>query len=88
MRRLTDKIEGDGAKSWKQDPPSPHDLRRTVATRIASLGFPSEDVSAILNHVRNDVTGKHYDHYQRAVEKRRALNAWALSLSKTIEVRK
>jgi hypothetical protein len=37
-------------------------------------------VAAILNHVRTDVTGKHYDHYQRAAEKRRALNGWASAL--------
>ena len=80
MRRLTDKVDGAAAKSWKADPPSPHDLRRTVATRLSQLGTPSEDVAAILNHVRTDVTGKHYDHYQRAAEKRRALNAWASTL--------
>jgi integrase len=80
MRRMSDKIEGKAAKSWKDDPPSPHDLRRTVATRLASLGVPEEDVAAILNHVRTSVTGRHYDQYQRAAEKRRALNAWAESL--------
>jgi integrase len=80
MRRLTDKVDGTAAKSWRADPPSPHDLRRTVATRLSQLGTPFEDVAAILNHVRTDVTGKHYDHYQRAVEKRRALNAWMSAL--------
>jgi integrase len=80
MRRLTDKVDGPAATSWKADPPSPHDLRRTVATRLSQLGTPSEDVAAILNHVRTDVTGKHYDHYQRAAEKRRALNGWASAL--------
>ena len=81
MRRLGDKIEGDAAKTWKADPPSPHDLRRTVATRLSQSGAAAEDVSAVLNHVRSDVTGKHYDHYQRAAEKRRALNTWATELS-------
>jgi integrase len=81
MRRLGDKIEGSAAKTWKADPPSPHDLRRTVATRLSKSGVAAEDVSAVLNHVRSDVTGKHYDHYQRAVEKRRALCTWATELS-------
>jgi len=81
MRRLGDKIEGSAAMTWKADPPSPHDLRRTVATRLSQSGVAAEDVSAVLNHVRSDVTGKHYDHYQRAAEKRRALNTWATELS-------
>lgn len=77
MRRLTDKIVGPAFKSWKADPPSPHDLRRTVATRLSQLGAPAEDVAAILNHVRSDVTGKHYDQYRRSAEKRRWLERWA-----------
>jgi integrase len=80
MRRMSKKIEGPALKTWKVDPPSPHDLRRTVATRLSQLGVPLEDVAAILNHVRGDVTGRHYDQYQRAPEKRRALEAWAACL--------
>ena len=76
MRRMSDKMVGKAAKSWNDDPPSPHDLRRTVATRLASLGVPEEDVAAILNHVRTSVTGRHYDQYQRAAEKKRALKLW------------
>lgn len=74
------------AKSWAVDPPSPHDLRRTVATRLASIGFPAEDVSAILNHRRRDVTGRHYDLYDRAREKRLALDAWSKALSGLIAI--
>ena len=55
--------EMPGSDAWLAEPPSPHDLRRTVATRLASLGIPSEDVAACLNHVRRDVTGRHYDMY-------------------------
>jgi integrase len=80
MRRMTTKIDGPAVKTWKSDPPSPHDLRRTVATRLSQIGIPSEDVAAILNHIRSDVTGKHYDQYQRATEKRRALQAWVAYL--------
>jgi integrase len=69
-----------GSESWLTEPPSPHDLRRTVATRLASLGIPAEDVSACLNHVRRDVTGRHYDMYARLNEKRRALALWAESI--------
>jgi integrase len=80
MRRMTTKIDGQASKTWTADPPSPHDLRRTVATRLSQMGVPPEDVAAVLNHVRSDVTGRHYDHYRRAAEKRRALDAWANAL--------
>jgi integrase len=73
-----------GADSWKADPPTAHDLRRTVATRLAAAGVPGEDVSAILGHVRAGVTGRHYDHYDRANEKRRALERWARILASII----
>ena len=62
-----------GAKDW----PTPHDLRRTCATRLAAAGIRAEDVRAVLNHARVDVTGKHYDLYDRATEKRTALNRWS-----------
>jgi integrase len=71
----------------KFSPPSPHDLRRTVATRLSQSGIPPEDVSAVLNHVRTDVTGRHYDHYQRAAEKRAALNVWAAVVTDIVEGR-
>jgi integrase len=74
-----------GAVSWKADPPTAHDLRRTCATRLAASGVPGEDVAAILNHVRGDVTGRHYDQYRRADEKRRALDRWARHLTAIIE---
>ena len=85
MRRMAAKIDGAAKKTWDADPPSPHDLRRTVATRLSQSGIPAEDVSAVLNHVRTDVTGRHYDHYQRAAEKRVALDAWAATVTEIIE---
>lgn len=85
MRRMAAKIDGTAKKTWDTDPPSPHDLRRTVATRLSQLGVPAEDVSAILNHARTDVTGRHYDHYQRAAEKRLALDAWAAAVTDIVE---
>ena len=71
----------DGAaKSLRGDPPSPHDLRRTASTRMAALGIPKEDRDACLNHARVDV-GKHYDLYERATEKRRALEKLSTCIS-------
>ena len=66
-----------GAAIHADDWPTPHDLRRTCATRLAAAGVPAEDVRAVLNHARADVTGKHYDLYDRAKEKRAALTRWA-----------
>jgi integrase len=85
MRRMSEKIEGSALKTWKADPPSPHDLRRTVATRLSQMGTAPEDVAAILNHVRGDVTGRHYDQYQRSNEKRITLDRWAALLQATLE---
>ena len=87
MQRMGGRItvEMPGSDTWLAEPPSPHDLRRTVATRLASLGVPSEDVAACLNHVRRDVTGRHYDMYARLVEKRRALDLWAQTIAQVIK---
>ena len=85
MRRMATKIEGAALKTWQADLPSPHDLRRTVATRLSQMGTLPETVSAILNHTRGDVTGRHYDHYQRAPEKRAALDAWAAAVTELVE---
>jgi len=74
-----------GTVTWKAQPPTGHDLRRTCATRLAAAGVPAEDVSAILNHVRADVAGRHYDHYRRADEKRRALDRWARILASIVK---
>ncbi len=78
MSRMGKKIEGHALASWAAEPPSPHDLRRTVATRLSALGISKEDRDACFNHTPTDVGSKHYDQYERAAEKRRALDAWAL----------
>src|SRR5262249_30334017 len=60
-------------------PFTPHDLRRTVATRMRELGISRADVKMVLNHVQSDVTAR-YDHYDGLAEKRRALDLWAKRL--------
>jgi integrase len=70
--------------SWRQDPPTPHDLRRTAATRLSSLGIQREDRLAVLGHSEGDVHKRHYDQYARAREKRLALNAWAGALEQIL----
>jgi integrase len=54
---------------------TPHDLRRTVATRMRELGVSRGDVKMVLNHVETDVTAR-YDKYDGLTEKRRALEVW------------
>jgi integrase len=81
-RQFTEE-EGRAIAAWKIDRPTAHDLRRTLATRLAGAGIPAEDVSACLNHAKRGVTAVHYDHYDRLREKRRALVLWA---KKIVEV--
>jgi integrase len=64
-----------------------HDLRRTVATRMADLGVQPHIVEAVLNHVsghKGGVAGI----YNRATydkEKREALNLWAEHVTALVE---
>jgi integrase len=64
-------------KTWRTEPPTPHDLRRTVETRLAGLRVPKEIRDRVLNHVPGDVGSKHYNLHDYADEKRDALNRWA-----------
>ena len=68
--------------TWRASPPTPHDLRRTAATRMRALGIVSDDVKRVLNHAPNSVLGRHYDHYGAIPEKRRALETWANELER------
>jgi integrase len=58
---------------------TPHDLRRTCATRMAELGVQPHLVEAVLNHVsghKHGVAGI-YNRATYAAEKRQALGLWA-----------
>ena len=57
----------------------PHDLRRTAASGMTSLGISRLTVSKILNHVESHVTAR-YDRYGYDAEKRHALDAWGAHL--------
>ena len=75
------KGEDDAANTWHAEPPSPHDLRRTVETRLAALRIPREIRDRVLNHASGDVGSKHYNLHDYADEKREALNRWSLSVA-------
>lgn len=57
---------------------TPHDLRRTVATGLPSLGVPAEVVEAVLNHISGSKAGVAgiYNRYQYLPEKTAALLKW------------
>ncbi|HAT7072030.1 TPA: tyrosine-type recombinase/integrase [Legionella pneumophila] len=67
-----------GIKAW-----TPHDLRRTVASHITSLGIPRLVVSKILNHVESSVTAV-YDRHEYYDEKLDALERWAQKLKEIV----
>jgi integrase len=57
-----------------------HDLRRTVATGMATLGINPHTISLVLDHIsvtKATVTGAVYVKYPFDPEKREALDRWA-----------
>jgi integrase len=58
---------------------TPHDLRRSAASGMASLGIARLVIAKVLNHVENGVTAI-YDRHGYDAEKRHALEAWASHL--------
>ena len=87
MARFAKSLQGTGAavKSWKSAAPTPHDLRRTFATRLSALGVLKEDRDACMNHRRSDVGSKHYDLYERRAEKLSALTRWNDALAAVLQ---
>ncbi|MEW8658462.1 MAG: integrase arm-type DNA-binding domain-containing protein [Candidatus Thiodiazotropha endolucinida] len=57
----------------------PHDLRRTAASMMTSIGISRLVVSRILNHVESGITAV-YDRHSYDNEKRKALEAWSRKL--------
>jgi integrase len=66
--------ESCGVRDWVV-----HDIRRTVATRMADIGVSPHIVEAVLNHVSGHKAGVAgvYNRSVYANEKRAALDAWA-----------
>jgi len=80
-------IEGwDAAKNRVAVPVAPwriHDLRRTFATHLRSLGVDRLVVSKLLNHAEAGIT-KIYDRYALDTEKAAAMERWAQRLREII----
>jgi integrase len=63
---------------------TPHDLRRSAATKMRELGVSLADVGLVLGHAGHTVTSRHYDKYEGLPEKKRALDLWGKRLSEII----
>jgi integrase len=72
------------AQSWK-DPPTPHDLRRSCATRLGSLGIDEGVIGRVLNHLPETVTRRHYNMHEYEEQKRAALGAWSVALQAILD---
>ena len=79
LRERDAKVE---PKPWRL-----HDIRRTVATRMADLGVLPHVVEAVLNHVSGHKAGVAgiYNRASYAAEKRAALKLWAEHVSALVE---
>ena len=62
---------------------TPHDLRRTAASHLASVGVDRFIISRVLNHTDREITGV-YDRFGYDKQKRRALNRWERKLRSII----
>jgi integrase len=64
-----------------------HDLRRTTASLMTSVGVPRLVVAKILNHVETGITAV-YDRHSYDAEKRAALHVWARQLQRILRNRR
>jgi integrase len=87
MARFGKSLKGQGAAAWQKDMPTPHDLRRSAATRLAEMGIPKEIRDRVLNHAgdRHDPESKHYNKYDFQKEKCDALSRWAAQIAAIVE---
>jgi integrase len=63
---------------------TPHDLRRTTASYMTSIGIPRLVVSKLLNHVEQGVTAI-YDRHSYDADKRKAISRWERHLKLILE---
>jgi integrase len=82
MTRFGESLKGPTAKTWHAEPPTPHDLRRSVNTRLAKMGVPKEIRDRALNHITSlrDPESKHYNVYEFEKEKREAFGRWTAEI--------
>jgi len=73
--------------TWRQEPPSPHDLRRTVNTRLAKIGVPKEVRDRALGHATGmrDPEARHYNLHEYQAERRESFARWAAEIEALIK---
>lgn len=83
MGLVEDKKEGPEDKKKGSDDWTLHDLRRTMATRMADLGVQPHVIEAVLNHVSGHKSGVAgiYNRSTYAAEKKAALDLWGQHLT-------
>jgi integrase len=87
MVRFAKSLKGPAAKSWHQEIPTPHDLRRTCNSRLAKMGIAKEIRDRALNHITSlrDPESKHYNVYEFEKQKREALSKWSAEIEALIK---
>ncbi len=65
---------------------TPHDLRRTAATKLSELGCPDEIIDAILNHAKKGVIGI-YNRNKYDKEKQEWLTKWSAHLEGLVNIK-
>jgi integrase len=87
MVRFAKSLKGPTAKTWQQETPTPHDLRRTGNSRLAQMGIPKEIRDRVLNHITSlrDPESKHYNLCEFQAEKRQALGKLASEIEELIK---
>jgi integrase len=76
MDYFSERDHGGAGDTWGDDTPTPHSLRKTLETRLASIGIAKETRDRCLNHLPRDVGSVHYNFYDYVSEKRNALGRW------------
>ena len=71
-------VRNTGMRRW-----TPHDLRRTAASKMSAQGVARRVLRAILKHEDRSVTAV-YDRYSRDREKVEALTAWGRRVEEII----
>jgi integrase len=87
MTRFAESLKGPVAKTWQQEIPTPHDLRRTCNSRLAKMAIAKEIRDRVLGHISSlrDPESKHYNLYEFEREKRDAFSRWAAEIERIIE---
>lgn len=82
--RLKEMHQSDAARWPEVAPWRFHDLRRTVASRLAEMGTPPHIIEALLNHRSGQVSGvaRVYNRYRYVKEIAEALRQWNAQLER------